>query len=193
MKNKLMPKILLFFILGCSFFSGCTTFHPERGTWKNTLKQAEVAAENHECTRFWNLIWPWEQQSAHARAILAAAMHPFFMGLRPPGTSDVLAWRRHYLILVAYAAADGNQSAIKLLKSFLKDDLLSGAEGKRVIECLDSKESPRSCINIAVKEKILPDFEIYVKEVNAIMVSGFSPVSCEGIHDYRWKEKREDK
>ena len=96
------------------------------------------------------------------------------------------------MVFIAYAAANGDPDSIKTLRANLRSNELFGSMGEDFKKCMDSDEPPRHCVEAAVKEKLLPDFETYAKEMDALIAAGASPAYCRGIHDYMAEETRED-
>jgi hypothetical protein len=176
-----MKKAIFTFLL----FTASITFAyaQEKSDWETTKKQLEVVVNAHDCSRVWNLTWPWARSGVvEARAFLAGGMHPLGLGLIPPGTSDSRAIARHFLILTAYGAVDGDRAVTEMLHEVLRMDLVSDMGGKNLKSCLDAGKTARTCVDAAVKEGFLPDFKTYAKEIETATASGL-PVSCKSMHD----------
>lgn len=148
--------------------------------WAGAKKQASSAIDARDCSKAWNLVWPWAKRgNMEARAILATGM--LAAGLTPPGgRADAISRYRDSVILAVYGAAGGDTAATELCLALIQNNLVSDMGGKRLAHCLKAGTAPQTCVDNAVNNGFVPDFESYSREIDAVASAPGAPkASCQ--------------
>ncbi len=143
----------------------CTAMAAPAATWQTTRDQAAQAFEKSNCTKVWQLVWPWAR-GGNVQALAMLATGAYSANLLPPGIStDPLARLRHTLILSAHAAAGNDTANTQLLEGLLQEPLIADAGGRQLRECLAGNTAKEKCISHAVNDGFLPALVTYSKEL----------------------------
>lgn len=147
----------------------------DRGLLQELLKQ-------HACDKVWATLWPWAKRgNMEARFLL-------FMLMVPPPDADILfapgnvgdyaTTMRDALVMAVHSLEfeDGSSESkhyrdvkVNLFRSF------GGEESPRAasfMACLNKDSS--GCVEFAVKEKLVPSFDEYAAQIDALMENGMT-------------------
>lgn len=128
-----------------------------------------------DCAGGWDVLWPKARAGdAQAKASLAQAMRQY--RLVPPGSSrDLVSWYRHAVIMSLHGMGTADrldaQDVGRLVNrtKFLWD--------REFDECLSSASSPAACADKQIDRRLVPSWENYIAEINALSAAGM-PAAC---------------
>lgn len=146
-----------------------------------TLDEAKArslaAFEAVDCGTVWNVLWPLAKTgNAEARALLFGAV--WQGGLVPPGRSgDRMAALRDTAILAAYGSAAGDPASRDYFKAILSD-LPEAFSGDTRAICAKTEAEPTACLDAGIASGLLPSFEDFAAEIDALAASGEAEARC---------------
>ena len=151
--------------------------------WIEAKKQASLAIDAGECTKAWELVWPWAKRgNVEARAILATGM--LAAGLTPPGgRNDAITRYRDSIILAVHGAADGDAAATEMSLGLVQNALVSDMGGTQIAACFKAGTGPQTCVDSAIKNGFIPDFANYAREIDAVASAPGAPKATCHIPD----------
>lgn len=163
--------------------------------WLADKKNLEAAfsskdlSDDTRCMRVWDILWPHAKKGnfeARKDLFLLTAFLPFFHRLYMPANSgDQITQLRHATILAAHSSGyqfdKASQQTYQEASSLIYYQTLSHDEtGRQFIKCLETNHN-QNCIKNAVEKKILPSFDAYKNEIDALLDQGMKP-SCSFIN-----------
>ena len=138
-------------------------------------QQASLAIDAGECSKAWELVWPWAKRgNVEARAILATGMLAAGLSL-PGGRNDAITRYRDSLILAVHGAAGGDAAAKEMSLGLVQNSLVSDMGGAQFTACLKADAAPQTCVDSAIKNGFIPDFANYAREIDAVASAPGSP------------------
>lgn len=183
-----MKKSLLALVL---FLASIGT-HPARAEEEKLsplIKELQAAGD---CAKYWGILWPKAKAGD-----MEARWNMYFLMVSPPhmdilfapsASQDYITKMRNAAIIAAHAydydgenpfnenekeaIADYKETAVLLFKDagFFK------TKNEKFMTCV-TKGKPK-CTHLAVEEKLVPSFEDYAKEIDALMAQGIKS-TCE--------------
>jgi hypothetical protein len=149
--------------------------------------RSENLTNEELCQKTWDILWSWSKKgNLEARAWL------FFLLLPPgshadvlhmPGRSgDYLTKIRDGLILAAHSSGVEyenkryNERHYGITYSFFSEMPVKNIGGDTFLKCIALSQS-KDCAQIAVDKKLVPSFENYAAEIDALLTQGMKP-SC---------------
>lgn len=148
--------------------------------WIETKKQASSAIDAKNCSKAWELVWPWAKRgNVEARAILATGM--LAAGLTVPGgRDDAITRYRDSVILAIHGAADGDAAATEMALALVRIDHVAKMGGAQFADCINAGTAPKTCVDNATSSGFVPDFAEYSREIDAVTSARGSPkASCQ--------------
>ena len=143
--------------------------------WIEAKQQASLAIDAGECSKAWELVWPWAKRgNVEARAILATGMLAAGLSL-PGGRNDAITRYRDSLILAVHGAAGGDAAAKEMSLGLVQNSLVSDMGGAQFTACLKADTAPQTCVDSAIKNGFIPDFANYAREIDAVASAPGSP------------------
>lgn len=180
MKNFFAAFVLsgfLFATASCFAASEDPAWLAEKERFKN------VITNENRCYETWNVLWPWAKKgNLEARAMLFVAITPFMHigAVAVPGNNgDSITTMRDSLIMAVhsegYKGGDSERAFMNALNEFRQSiykgfALNSYSSGREFLECVQKKK--QGCSTIAVTEGLVPSFEDYAREKDALMQQG---------------------
>jgi hypothetical protein len=170
---------------------------PENGAdWDSALESADRLVRQGDCAAAWDVLWPWAKEgNTEARGYLAFAAGRF--GMMPPSPGDdMVSADRYYLIIMVHGIppreawpSDGLANAMRgVLRRVIAELGAYPIGGKELLECLETDIDPEECISNAVAHDLVPSFESFAREVDAVSEWDFSqPARCIGGY-YKLRE-----
>ncbi len=179
------PSFLQFVCL-CLFLYISLCFSPsfarsETSRWLADKTLAENLWSEKDCSGTWATLWPWAKagnQEARFMLLRLMAPPPDMSGIEPPGaahdyTSDI----RDFVVFFAYAApykpeetlSESYRSVAKQL--FQSTGFSERSGGRDFLTCIESAKP--DCHQIAVEAKLIPTFQEYAAEIDALIAAGF--------------------
>ncbi|WP_343847388.1 hypothetical protein [Bowmanella denitrificans] len=168
MKRAILTLLLL---ASYSAITSCQAIE----SWEESKNEALRSVNSGDCATAWNIIWPWARDGkTEARSLLATGIYS--AGITPPGSKDAITLLRHTFILSVHGSVNGDAATLELLHSLLNTELLADMGGKPLQRCLSTNRQPGDCIADAVNAGLVPDFQDYALEIDALS-KVLSPVS----------------
>jgi hypothetical protein len=136
--------------------------------WMDVKNQASSAINAGDCSKAWELVWPWAKRgNLEARAILATGM--LAAGLTPPGgRDDAITRYRDSVILAVHGAAGGNAAATEMCLALIQEEPVSAMGGNQLSNCLKTGSNPQTCVDSAINSGFVPAFADYAREIDAV-------------------------
>lgn len=146
----------------------------------------EIVGTNIEkgtCEDRWDLFWPFAKEGnldarAHLLFLLAPALHNDM--LYAPGRSgDNVSQLRDIAIMAAHSLGyhhkkpEVNEHYAGIIDQFLINTPAVKWGNGKFRNCLIKKGLIAECAQVAVEEKIVPSFETYVAEIDALTAQGY--------------------
>jgi hypothetical protein len=116
-----------------------------------------------------------------------------------PGHSDMVSFQRDRAIVAVHAIAAREEKGEDT--DFMKDFLFLGLSENlkfnvdyysskidKFLQCYDEEPQADKCVDLAVKEGLVPPWEVYVAEIDALIAKGYKP-TCEYYHRDHWRNK----
>lgn len=187
----------IFIIALLIFFVGASVAE-ENKEWADAYVQWEKATNKKDrtdiekCQDTWNFFWPWAKRgNLEARAFFYVFMtmphhyrHDF-----PALPSDFASLMREAMIFQVHSAGvqydetvdDGIRNTYSEMSSFYEKQIAfwDGLNGGTYMACIKktrSREVAQVCTEIAVQEGLVPSFDSYAKEVDALIAQGLRPL-----------------
>ena len=143
------------------------------------LKSGNV--DENLCQDAWGTLWSWAKRgNLDARAMLSFyLLPPPYMSiiLMPGRSSDYISRTRDALVVSTHSVGghlDEQQEDdfyYSLLTSLYSELPFRNIGGAKVLMCLQEKRSS-TCADVAVKAKLVPSFDVYAAEVDALVAQG---------------------
>ncbi|MEP3047561.1 MAG: hypothetical protein ABJL55_11505 [Roseibium sp.] len=141
------------------------SFAEQSSSEKHRDKAVELLRKN-DCPAAVRLLWPLAVKNDRKSFTILAEALPT-AGLNLPGLpDDDLGWKRSYLTMGIFGFDRNSQLAGRELINMLKSGLVSQAAGNEVALCLETNEDHRECVDLAVKRKLIPSHDEFIKEVD---------------------------
>ncbi|WP_421724794.1 hypothetical protein [Bauldia sp.] len=170
MKHVVAAALLLF---AFSVFVAEAEDQPQ--TWEEASALWERLLDEGDCASAWDLAWSWAKAgSAQARTDLASAIALF--GYNPPGDpGDRYSTLRHALILVVYTDFHDeklNKEQYVSLLNYIVDEKIGDENEFSPTQifrsCVFDKDNMKECQSYAINIGLVPEFEYYARQVDAI-------------------------
>lgn len=150
--------------------------------WIEDRQLLQGLLKEHACDRVWTTLWPWAKRgNMEARFLIFMLMvpPPDADFLRAPGNSgDYATTMRDALVMAVHSLDFDDHSSerahyrevtVNLLRSIGRDD---SPDVGPVLTCM--RRSRTGCSEIAVKEMLVPSFDDYVRQIDALMNGGMT-------------------
>ncbi len=146
--------------------------------WLDKTRNAPRLLQAKDCADLWNVLWPEAKAGdLEARAILFYFMipPPDLTFLYAPGNSgDLVSRQRDITTMAVHSQAyDGPfEPGYRDLvyERFVSAGFAISLKGDQFLECV--KTSGDNCADIAVKAKLVPSFEDFAKQIDAMTAAG---------------------
>lgn len=139
----------------------------EDRAWKLAKIQIEEKLKSNDCKEVFSVLWPYVKKR-HVDAeevILSLTMFPPFLNL-PGRGGDYISRARDIIILASHSPSIKNELE-EMSLSFLK-----GVPGSRGFFQCRSESHQKDCSQLLVEKKIIPSFQSYLVEVDALLDTG---------------------
>lgn len=133
------------------------------------------------CDEQWDVLWPWAKKGkGEARALLLFIMVPppdMPHVFAPGNTGDFVSRMRDAEIMAIHSYDyKPNEKVHEAYEDVVYQlgvnaGFADSIEGREFLACVKSKS--KSCADIAVKGKLVPSFEDYARQVDALINQGF--------------------
>lgn len=170
--------------IGMLFSAGQS--HGADPEWAAAKVQLEKLVSEEKCEEYWSTIWPYAKTgNLEARMVLLTFLAPPVHGTQiiPPGSTGDLVSKLRDIIIMAVHSSDytGSEDFNQYYKDlaydlYLKQGFEESVEGREFLKCVTEKAN--DCAAIAVKEKLVPSFDDYAKQIDLYTTSGMKS-SCE--------------
>lgn len=169
-------------------FSTHPSYAAEDPAWSSDKAKLEKLVAEEKCEEYWGLLWPWAKRGnmeARSLLFLMSAMQLHMPEVYPPGRSgDMVSHLRDIIILGLHSlpyqnvdvGTDTEKVSIDILTKFisyyatnLKWDHRNKAS--KFMECW-SKEKTQTCTKLAVNNGVIPSWEVYASEIDALIDNG---------------------
>ncbi|MCC7305011.1 MAG: hypothetical protein IT558_01995 [Alphaproteobacteria bacterium] len=147
--------------------------------WLAAKKSLENLVQEEKCSEYWNILWPWAKKGnleARALLLISLAPPPDMNIIYAPGSSGDYISKLRDITIMSVHSHGYKEKWFEDYKNLISDlyvqvgfDEISA--GKDFLKCV--KDTPSAnCIDIAVKEKLVPSFEEYASQIDALMKEG---------------------
>lgn len=156
---------------------------PQDPQWEADMKRlGELGASQKDCDERWNILWPRAKKgNLEARLVLFMQLMPgpHQTGLFPPGsTKDMLSAIRDGTIVAIHSVGNKYEEMDRLLYGFYYElpRIFFGfsREFEEFAQCAKEKRS-QDCIKIAVDAHLVPTFEVFAEQIDALVAQGKKP------------------
>lgn len=185
MKNKdlHMKSIIAPVLLALVFGTHTVAFADHEPYWLDQTKNGKRLADAKDCADFWNIFWPAAKAGdLEARAILFYLMipPPDMSFLYAPGNSGDLISRQRDINVMAVHSIDYSGPFEPHYRELALEQFISAGfdfpPGKsKFLECV--KKGGKGCADIAVKARLVPSFEEFARQIDAMTAAGMKS-SC---------------
>lgn len=147
---------------------------------------------DENCVARWDILWDWAKKGEmKARFTLLVSMMPLpdTGAVRMPGNNgDYVSNSKDVITMAVHSweyIGDSDNESKEFVKNYkaviLNVFMMAGLDriesGKKFIDCI-GKSDGRTCSRLAVDEGLVPSFEIYSAQIDAMKSKGISPY-CE--------------
>lgn len=201
---KLKAILTAIFYLAFSF-----SLYAKEGSisWKEDITRLEALEKSElddyvQCQTKFDILWAHSKAgNLEARTYLMFYLWGFmhmdhnFM----PGHTDMVSFQRDRAIVAVHAIAAREEKGDGT--DFMKDFLFLGLSENlrfnvdnysskidKFLQCYDEEPQADKCVDLAVKEGLVPPWEVYVAEIDALIAKGYKP-TCEYYHRDHWRNK----
>lgn len=203
--------IVLFLILGGILLAGVTLFGQARaedavmkaakdelvdrlGPWMPVIEKEGWCAH---VEALWDIVWPLAKEgNPAARAALSMALMPMMdlpQLLMPGNEGDRLSEIRDIAVMLTYSldyyldyytythGEDDGFSPMFLSSMYELAGFGQGGDQRSIVfmECV--AEERKNCAALALKENIVPRFEVYAAQIDAFLAAGMKPKCLPGL------------
>lgn len=163
--------------------------------WQKS-NQDKKLTDTETCQSIWDFFWPWAKRGnleARAYFYLMLALPGDWAIRTPIDVSDFASRIRTIIILQIHSAGvqydetidEDTKSLYPDLAEFYEKqiEVWDGMKGGTYMPCIkeaSTKESAQRCAQIAVQEKLVPSFEDFAAEVDALIAQGLR-LTCKDL------------
>lgn len=146
--------------------------------WIADRGHLQALLKEHACDKVWKTLWPWAKRgNMEARFLI-------FMLMVPPPDADILyapgnsgdyaTTMRDALVMAVHSFDFEEESRERADYARTALSMFSGKSGRweRFARC--ARSGKRGCGDIAVKDKLVPSFEDYALQIDALMDKGMT-------------------
>lgn len=194
MKKYLLMPLVFFSCLGA--YPACA------GEENLSPLEKEILAAG-DCAKYWDILWPKAKAGD-----MEARWYIYFLMVSPPHmdimfapstSQDYVSKMRSAIITAAHAydysaenSSDEHEKQViedyrEIAILLFKDAGFSETRREKFMACVT--EGKQKCTHLAVEEHLVPSFEDYAKEIDALMAKGIKS-TCE--YDYYGSRKKPD-
>lgn len=164
----------------------------ENDDWSNDKIKLEELVAQGKCDEYWPLLWPWAKKGElEARDILftASAVQLHSPEIYPPGRyGDSISHMRDILILMIHSMpqtsiSEENNEARRYLETSFIAELKNTPRAKRFLQCWENDGSQK-CSVIAVEDRLIPSWDSYASEIDALIDKGFKSICIKSQSPY---------
>lgn len=148
------------------------------------------------CDLFYNVLWSWSKKgnlSARFMLLATIAFSGFEKGMghfvMPTTSWDEMTRKRYLSLLTLYQIGskedtEGFGDADKEENRYFFDTFITKINGlepdSKFGKCM-GKERSQKCVEEAVKDGIIPSFDRFAREIDALYAAGFMPICAAGV------------
>jgi hypothetical protein len=193
----------------CVFILSFSAHAQENATsWKEDVTRLEKLKnsgldDEEQCQTKFDILWT-HTKAGNLEALTGLVFYLWgFMHMDNnymPGHTDMVSVHRDRAIIAVYASAaekekdDEEKGYTNYIKGLLSISLSEppnldvGDKISKFLECYDGEKQPEKCIDLAVKEHLVPPWNVYVTEIDALIAKGYKP-TCNYYHRDHWRNK----
>ncbi|MBB3997498.1 hypothetical protein [Aureimonas pseudogalii] len=157
-----VPVLCLLVMLPAVFSTGPAT---ARSSWTYDREKAVALSKASKCADLWELLWTWSK-TGNWTARHDLALSVTYNGLIPPlSRMNETSYRKSMIDILMY----GMVHDLWYFRPFLDTTALPGRElhhYKPTLECMRDSENRHHCINSAVREGVLPEFDALARRID---------------------------
>lgn len=156
--------------------------------WASAKARFEELGQEGECEKLWNVLWPWAKAGnleARLYLFLITTPPPDVPFAYPPGSDGSYIERIRDSFILSIHSYGYEFESEDMSNMYHKErwniyeqlGIKNTMTGRRFLECI--KEESRDCVDIAVKEKIVPSFHDYARGIDMFLDRGFGSTCSE--------------
>lgn len=173
-----MKAILAFFaaiIVATTFSTSARS--DDASDWAADKARLEQLANEGRCEGYWDVLWPWAKKgNDEARELLLVSLlpGPHMEGVCSPGSQcDFVTHMRDIIIVAVHASPIQYKEYKEAVNSYFQQwGFEDVKQGKEFMECFNNTTSDKDCASLAVGANIVPSFEEYAAQIDAMLADG---------------------
>lgn len=141
------------------------------------------------CDLAYNVLWYWSKKGnldARSKLFISMAIAPLSNStfLLPTTSIDRMTYMRQAILLALYQIGSEEENSNDKFIKETADQFIFNIEGltpdSDFGKCM-GKERSQKCVEEAVKEGLIPSFDRFAREIDALYAAGFMPICAAGV------------
>ncbi|MCD2174288.1 hypothetical protein [Rhizobium sp. C4] len=129
--------------------------------WPSDRQKIETLLAGRDCASAWKTLWPWAR-TGNKDALNMIADGMFVHGMAVPGISDAISRLRYVNLFSIYGLQSKRSFAYKWVSNMYEIKYFTPS----FQTCVKEAKTLSKCAQIAIDDRVLPEFKQFVREVD---------------------------